>query len=275
MKRLLNHTKWLAAVAIIFAASCKKELATVYYETGTPPVLSSTSATIAPLSVANKTAVAVDLRWTNPNYVLTTGLSSQDVTYTIQIDTVGANFTNPKKGEIAIAKNLGASILVSELNATLTKMELAADVPHNLEFRVVSSINKTIPLTSNVLRFNNVVPYEDFAIPPPASNQMFMVGDATPGGWGNPVPEPAQKMTTVKKGLYEIELQLNGGKFYLFLPVNGSWDTKYGAIGSNGTNNPDGDSFKAGGGDLKAPDASGKYRITLDFKLGRFTVTKI
>jgi len=273
MKNIFQKSLY-AALFILMAASCKKEENKVYFEGGTAPVLTATPATIPTLSIATKANHALSLKWTNPNYNFTTGVSSQDVTYLLQIDKTGANFTGATKQEISIAKDLAVDMTVSELNGYLTKMELESDKPYDIEMRVISSIKGSVPLTSNVVKFTGVVPYEDFAIIPPAGNQLYIVGDATPAGWGNPVPEPTQKLTTVKKGLYEIVLALNGGKSYLFLPVNGSWDTKYGGTGANNTNNPDGDAFKAGGGDLKAPNDNGTYKITVDFKTGKFKVVK-
>ncbi|MEK7199408.1 MAG: hypothetical protein AAB212_05760, partial [Bacteroidota bacterium] len=69
-------------------------------------------------------------------------------------------------------------------------------------------------------------------------------------------------------------IALSGGNSYLFLPVNGDWGAKYGAIGANNSNNPDGDDFKPGGGDMLAPAVSGNYKISVDFQRGKFTVTK-
>lgn len=263
-----------AGLLVILAVSCKKEETKIFFEGGTAPVLTANVASIPTLSVATKANPAITLKWTNPNYSFTTGLSSQDVTYLVQVDKAGANFASSTRQELSIAKDLSVSLTVAELNAMLTKMELEADVPHNIEIRAISSIKGSVPLTSNVLKFNNVVPYEDFALLPPASNELYIVGSATPGGWSNPVPVPSQKLTTVKKGLYEIVLKLTGGQSYLFLPVNGSWSAKYGGTGANNTNNPDGDNFKAEGGDLKAPDVSGVYKITVDFKTGKFKLTK-
>lgn len=275
MKNIIRKTLYAACAALLLmVVSCEKEENKIYYEEGTAPVLSSASPTIPTLSVATKDQQALALSWTNPNYTFTTGVSSQDVSYLLQMDKAGNNFTGSTKQEIAISKELSTSMTVAEFNGYLTKMELEADKPYDIEMRVVSSIKNAVKLSSNVIKFTGVVPYEDFAILPPLSNELFIIGDATPAGWGQPVPEPAQKLTTVKKGLYEITINLNGGKSYLFLPVNGSWDAKYGGTGANNTNNPDGDAFKAGGGDLKAPAADGSYKITVDFKIGKYKVVK-
>jgi hypothetical protein len=103
---------------------------------------------------------------------------------------------------------------------------------------------------------------------------LFLVGDATPGGtlhgWDNPVPVPAQQFTQISSGEFKITIPLIGGASYLWLPVNGSWDHKFGGtskIGGAvladsavpGTNTP-------------APDASGTYTIDVNFFAKTYTV---
>jgi hypothetical protein len=142
--------------------------------------------------------------------------------------------------------------------------------------RVISSLsNNNGALASNVLKFT-ITP---FAIPPavtpPASGKLFIVGNATPGGWNNPVPEPAQEFTKISNTLFEISLNLNPGLSYLFLPVNGSWAAKYGGFGANNSNNVNGGDFREGGSDLLSPSTSGMHKIVVDFQRGKFTVTKL
>lgn len=275
MKNTIQKTLFAGLLLVLAVSSCKKEETKIFFEGGTAPVLTANAAVIPELSVANKDKQALALTWTNPNYNFTTGVSSQDVSYILQIDKAGSNFASNVKQEISIAKQLSTSMTVVELNGFLTKMELEADKPYDIELRVVSSIKGAVRLISNVIKFTNVIPYEDFAILPPASNELYIVGSATKGGWANPVPVATQKLTTVKKGLYELTLLINGGESFLLLPVNGSWDDKYGGAGANNTNNQDGDAIKRGGGDLKAPAASGTYKLTVDFKTGKYKMTKL
>jgi hypothetical protein len=70
-------------------------------------------------------------------------------------------------------------------------------------------------------------------------------------------------------------IALNGGQSYLFVPLYGDWNAKYGGVGANNTNNVNGDDFRANGGDLLAPPVSGNYKIEVDFQRGKFTVTKL
>jgi hypothetical protein len=273
--KLISKMLLLSALVAGAFGSCKKDEVKVLFEGGTPPVLTASTTATIPMAFANAGKEAVKLSWTNPNYTFTTGVSSQDVSYQLQIDTTGANFTNPKMKTLSISKELSYTLTQGELNDyLLNTIELKPGMVHNLEFRIKSVLGQNVvPLFSNVLKFR-VTPY---AIPPkvdpPASGELYAVGSATPGGWNNPVPAPAQKFKKVSETLYELTINMVGGGSYLLLPVNGSWDAKFGATGANNTNNVNGDDFKAGGGDMLAPAASGRFKITVDFQRGKFTVT--
>ncbi len=276
MKRYLNGIVWALLVAAAIPG-CKKDENRVIFEGGTPPVLTASVTGTIPLEFAKKDAPALQLSWTNPDYKFNTGVSSQDVNYLIDIDTTGANFTNPARQTVAVSKDLSRTFTHGEFNDyLLNQLALKPGMPHSLEIRVKSALGSTgaVPLTSNVLQFT-VTPYViPPKITPPASGNLYIVGSATPGGWNNPVPEPSQVFTKISETLYEIAIPLSAGGSYLLLPVNGSWDVKYGGMGSNNSNKADGDDFKQGGGDLLAPAESGPYKISVDFQRGKFTVTK-
>lgn len=276
MKRTLKLLFTFLLTASLF--SCKKNVATISYQGGIPPVLVANKTATIPLSFINKDNEAVKFSWTNPNYQFSTGLSSQDVSYLLEMDTTGANFTNPNKKAIGLSKDLSISITQNDLNDyLLNTLSLVAGISHNIEFRITSTlINNSVPLVSNVLKFT-VTPY---AIPPkvtpPPGGELYLVGSATPGGWNNPVPVPSQKFTKISPTLFQLAtVPISGGNSYLFLPVNGDWGTKYGGIGSNNTNNPNGDDFRVNGGDLLAPTVSGNYMIEVDFQKGKFKLTKL
>ena len=273
-----NLTKLFIALLVAGVVfSCKKKLEEITFQNGTPPLLSANRAGTIPLSFVNRDSQAIKLSWTNPDYMFSTGLSSHDVSYKLEIDTTGANFTNPNKKTLGLSKDLSVSFTQTELNDfLLNQLILTPGVPHEIEFRLTSSlVNNTLPINSNVLKYT-ITPY---AIPPkvepPASGKLFIVGNATPGGWNNPVPVPAQEFTQISPTVYEITVQIIGDNSYLFLPVNGDWGLKYGGIGSNNTNNTISDDFKLQGGDLKAPTISGNYKIQVDFQRGKFTLTKL
>ena len=114
------------------------------------------------------------------------------------------------------------------------------------------------------------------------ASALFIVGDATPGGWDNPAPAlSTQTFTRVNSSLFELTVLLNAGKSYLFLPVAGSWNDKYGGMGGNNSNNVNGDDFKFSGSDMKAPAVDGTYKISVNFATsnvagasGKFTLVK-
>lgn len=264
---------------LILTWSCTKEETKVEFEGGTSPVLSANRTASIPLSFATEASQAVALTWTNPEYRFTTGISSHNVNYALEIDTTGANFTNPKRKILTISNDLGLQMTQSVLNDyLLNQLELTPGVPHNIQFRVTSTIGTAVPLYSNVLSFT-VTPY---AIPPkvvpPASGKLFITGSATPGGWmaGGDPENLAQKFTQISPTLYELaSINLTGGGSYLFVPLYGDWNAKYGYIGANNTNNVNGDDFMANGGDMLAPAVSGSYKIVADFQRGKFIVTKL
>jgi len=279
MKKIVKQLLFLSLLVALFA-SCKKDENKVYYQGGTAPVLtSSVISSDLPLSFANRDKEALKLWWTNPEYKFNTGISSQDVNYKIEIDNAGANFTNPKRQTIIVNKELSKSFTQGQFNDyLLNQLQLDTSVTHNIEIRVTSAIGSSVPLYSNVLKYA-VVPY---AIPPkvnpPASDSLYITGSATPKSWmaGGDAEVLSQKFTRVTNTLYVLNsVTLTGGGSYLFVPIYGDWGAKYGYIGANNQNNVNGDDFKANGGDMLAPAASGNYKIEVDFQRGKFTVTKL
>lgn len=263
--------------------SCRKEINKIYYEGGTPPSLSASVSGTIPLAFATQDQEAINLSWTNPDYMFTTGISSQNVNYLLEIDTSGSNFTNPDRKSISISGDLSLSISQGQLNDyLLNQLVLAPSMPHNLEIRVTSTIANTIPLSSNVLKFAGVVPYSiPPKVAPPPSGQLFITGDATDGGWmaggGVGVPTPAQQFTVVTPTLYTLTVHMVGGKQFLFVPVNGDWGNKYACANTSAEPVSGGDfGYNGGNGAWNAnfpgPASDGTYTITVDFQRGKYTL---
>lgn len=269
MKKIFQKLFIVPLLAASFA-SCKKDENKVVFEGGTEPVLTASTTGPLVLEIANKDRDAVTFNWTNPDYTFNTGISSQNVLYTLQIAVAGTNFANPQ--EKTIASDLNATLKVSELNAFLLSLDLPENVAHDMEIRLKSSlVNNTAVLYSNVLRMT-ITPYLDVKYPVP--DNLYITGSATPGNWQCGCGEPellSQKFTKINSYTFELELTLSADNSYLLLPVYGSWSAKYGGINSsNNTNNVFEDDFKPNGSDLKAPPQTRLYRITVDFKTGRF-----
>lgn len=280
-----NISKFLILSFLLTAVvwSCSKDEKQIYFEGGTAPVLTANKTTVISLSFLNKGAEAIAFSWTNPNYQFTTGISSQNVSYVLQIDTTGANFTNPNKKELAISQDLTLTIVDSIFNDyLLNTLALQPGMAHNLDVRVSSSLNGSVPLYSAVLNYT-VTPY---AIPPkvapPTDGTLWIIGSAVAGGWTNPIPAPydvSQKFTRVSETLYELTVPMiaftgttaNG---YKLIQTQGIWGTQYHAL--------DGKVFTGGDFEMKdsdpqfpAPAADGTYKITIDFQRGKYFVVPV
>ena len=277
MKNIFKALLFLIVSAVAFLSCTKKENKN-YLEGGTTPVLTSTVTGNIPLSFINKDKEGLRLMWTNPNYQFTTGLSSQDVSYQIEIDTAGANFTNPKKVIVSVGKDLFKSFTQNDLNTYLySQMKLVDGISHNIEMRVTSTlVNNNAALTSNVLKFT-ATPYTiPPKVTPPTTGHLYLVGSATAGGWNNPVPVPTQEFTKVSPTLYEITVNLIGGQEYLLLPLNGDWGHKFAVPNKTVAGLNAGGDFKMDASDnFPGPAATGTYKISVDFQAGTFSVTKL
>ncbi|MBN9383074.1 MAG: SusF/SusE family outer membrane protein [Chitinophagaceae bacterium] len=90
---------------------------------------------------------------------------------------------------------------------------------------------------------------------------MYLIGDATAGGWDNASPN-LPELTYQGNGVWKITgVPLTGGKAFKFLMVKGTWDYNYG--GTQGDTSPMTGTAKEGGGNILVP-ASGTYTVTID-----------
>lgn len=270
--------KTLLAGFLIFGLwSCKKDENKVILKGGTPPVLTSTVTDTVPMSYAAQNDNAFKLTWTNPEYQFNTGISSLDVSYNILIDTT-EDFSNPNLKTVSVGSDLSKTFTQTEFNdILLNQLQLAPGVSHKVNIRVDAFLGTgAAKVSSNVISLD-ATPY---AIPPkvtpPASGELFITGDATPGNWQcgcGEAPLLSQKFTKLSPTLFEITINLIGGKSYTFIPVYGDWSTKYSIAIKNDPNEIYGGDFQVGGNDILAPPTSGTYKITVDFQRGKFTVT--
>jgi starch-binding outer membrane protein SusE/F len=290
MKKLNIFLTTFFLIAIL-SISCKKEETKLTYNGGKAPILSAdvSNNSNLPISYNNRDANAITFSWTNPDYQFSNGVSSLDVTYLIEIDSAGKNFSSSMLQSKAVEKSLSKSLTCADINEFLIKM-IGVDTSKTvaMEARVKSYLKNSAgiastQLISNMFKFSA----KQYGTPPkielPVSGELFLIGSATPGGWPNPVPI-AQKFTKTGATIFEIEVQITGGvtgtnsdNSYKIIPVNGDWKISYGLDGPNNSNSSpflSGD-FKLGGNNIAAPETPGKYRIKLDFQTGVFSVSPI
>lgn len=281
MKNILKLLS-VSSLLLVTLWACKKDENKDLFLGGTPPVLTSqtnTGADSVHMAFADSSKTAILFSWTNPNYKFTTGVSSQDVNYQLQIDTAGDNFDLANTAVISISQALGYNLLESRLNdIMLNTLGLQVNMEHQMEARVVSGLgtNNAVPVVSNVLTFG-AVPY---AIPPkvplPPGGNLYITGSATPDGWmagGNPASVAGQQFTQVSSTEYTITIKLTGGQEFLFVPVAGDWSNKY-ACANEGAQSKSGGTFGYNFNDnFPGPAATGTYIIDVNFQRGIYTVT--
>ncbi len=267
MKKILNRLLFAIPVLLLVVAGCEKARDLPYYKSGNAVVLSASSNAVAP-QPADSNNIALSFTWTSPNYAVDSSLQK----FIVQVDAAGNQFKNAIE-KVVIAK-MDTGIIAKELNAFAVARQWEFGKPYKMEARVISSYeNNNDQKISNVVAFD----YTPYKVPPkvalPESGTLFLVGDATQGGWSNPVPIPSQGFTRLDETTFAGVFNLNGGKQYLVLPENGNWGKKY-SIADQGV------AGVASGGDFGfgldknfiGPDNSGWYKIVLDFQHGKYTV---
>lgn len=266
MKSILNYILLVAAVSV-FVAACDKVDDLPFYAKGKAPVLTASSTAVAP-APADSNNTALTLSWSHPGYATDTA----NIKYIVQVDSAGGNFSNPVSKQVLGDSSI--SFTAKELNNIALGYGGTFGVAKNLQVRLLSSYaNNNEQYSSNTLTIS-MTPYK---VPPkialPASGKLYIVGDATQGGWDNPVPTPSQELIMVDETTYGGVFYLNGGKEYLILPVNGSWDTKYSVADKSVADLNTGGDFGLNLNDnFPGPATTGWYKITLDFQAGKFSV---
>ena len=257
----------LAAIGLF---SCE-EREMVTFKGGASPVLTSSADGNVVLSKDEENFNSLQFHWTDPQYEFSNGVNTQEIHYTLEIDNAGSNFQSPNRIQLGFINEVFTDFKVRELNNTLSALEQEDYVPHDFEFRVKATLaNSSVPVYSNVVTVN-VTTYLDVVYPVP--DKLYITGAATPKNWmaGGDAPDPTQEFTKINPYTFQLSLPINGSNPFLFVPVYGNWDNKYGYTGAGLMNNPNGDTFRPGGNDMVSPAASRTYTITVNFKTGRYS----
>ncbi|WP_373553341.1 SusE domain-containing protein [Haliscomenobacter sp.] len=263
---------FLAGLAL---SSCSKEDIDSVFTDGVAPTLSS-SVNRVNLVPADSSKNVITFNWSDPNYQIDGEKSSHNVTYTLEIDSLGKNFAKPQR--LTVTNAVNSLVNGKDFNRILANLGIADSARnYSLAIRLKAALYlPSTELVSNTLNLT-VSPYstEPIALYPVPDN-LFIVGDATQGGWNNPVPVPTQKFTRLDKFTFGGIFQLTGGNKYLFLPTNGDWGHKYAVANAGAAGMREGGDFIVDSGqDIPAPLTSGFYKITVDFVKGKYTVTPV
>ncbi|MBS1622145.1 MAG: SusE domain-containing protein [Bacteroidetes bacterium] len=193
---------------------------------------------------------------------------SGNITYSIQYDSASKNFVSPM--ELAAGVSVyNLSLTEDDMNTTALTSGIPIGSSGTVEYRVKATT------AGGAISYSNVVKVSVTTFSPVPPN-LYIVGDATPGGWANPVPTPSQQFKKVDAYSYSITIGLTAGKSYVFLPVNGDWTHKYGGS-TDGTQPGGGTLLKDGavpGSNTPAPAVTGVYKIVVNFQTNTYTVTQ-
>jgi hypothetical protein len=271
MRSIISYILLLTGVTFVMTA-CDKVGDLPHYNAGTAPVLTASTTTIA-AAPADSDKVALTLNWTFPNHAT----DSSNIKYTVEIDTTGKNFSKASS-KVVMAKTT-ASFTAKELNNILLGYGYAFNVPVDMDVRVISSYaNNNERLASNTIKVK-MTPYK---VPPkvalPASNRLFIVGDATTFGWSNdaapPAFPPAREFVKINETTWAGIFYMNGSGNYKILQTQGAWNTQFHMV--NGGTALAG-SFVQEDADpgFPSPTPAGWYKITLDFQTGKYSVSTV
>jgi hypothetical protein len=182
---LLRSLVGLLILSLAFQ-SCKKQLESPRGTVAATPTLSASSNTIV-LARADTLKTAVTFSWTAGEVKGLTG----KLAYIIEIDKKGNNFAAPIDVKVG-GDTLKRAFTVVALNNLL--VTLPVNTPNDLELRLVTATSD-----GSVMPFySNVVSLTITTFPPVPYNQLWLIGDATPGGWGLSTLTPMIESTTDK-----------------------------------------------------------------------------
>lgn len=208
----------------------------------------SVSPTNVTLSLNNASVNAANFAWT-PSF---NGYSGT-VTYALQYDSAGKNFTSPK--EIAVGASLFTKAMNNgELNQTALDEGVAGGSTAKIEYRVKASTALGAVVYSNVVAvtMQTYVPFYNFYIVGSINgwdinNAWEIISDRAPSRWGK---------------VFYTYLKMNAGDEFKFAKEKGNWGSAYGNNGASGAG------FSTGynqGGNFQIA-TSGIYRLTIDIE---------
>jgi hypothetical protein len=250
MKSLYIKTMTYSLLMLLFV-SCKKDETKIVAGNGTAPVLTATQSTLV-LDSANAKKDAVVFNWTTSSFNYSAGVS-----YAVQIDVAGNNFSGPK--EVALNTTLTKTFTVAEINNLVNQLGLTPGVAGKIEVRAKASIGNTFtPAYSNVLTVT-VTPYQIIIDYP----SLYVAGSYQ--GWD---PKSASKISSVADNkAYEGYINFPDATTDFKFTSQGDWN------GINyGTSAPG--TLNAGGGDNIHMDGAGYYLIKADTKALTYSLTK-
>lgn len=273
MKKIIINVLLFTALTFVFASCSENEEVATAVAPVDGILLINPSSNNVILSKPNKNQTAIEFNWEKSNY----GINTQ-TTYTLEIDVLDGNFSNPEK---EVTESTAITLTHGKLNAMVLNKDLVPGVASQIKARIKTTLNYGALPTYSKIEIITVTPYEDLFFPLPLSNELYLQGDAVPTNWAYPVPN-SQKLTKLpNKPVFTITRQLIGNRNFAFISGNSGWgNPAYVALTS--TQPTSGGPFTENGSNtsppwigtpMKSPPVTGIYTITIDFVTGQYSVT--
>ena len=217
-----------------------------------PSVLTSTSTSVTG-TLATSGQNSLTFNW-NPSFAGYSGT----VTYTLQYDSSGKNFSSPQ--EMAIGTSLSRPMTQAEMNTTAMNEGVAGGSTGKIEYRIKATTAQGAVAYSNAVAVTvqTYVPLLRFYMP-----GGYQAATGNGNDW-DPTTAPEfirdQRPAALNK-LYYMYIYLPAGAEFK-VTQGRSWDVNYGGTGGN---------LSAGGANLSVA-AAGVYRISIDISTMKYDI---
>lgn len=202
---------------------------------------------------------ALTINWSSATYTVPV-----EVKYELQMSATETFETSEVLANTTQSQTV-ATFTTLEMNNAAKKVGLVPDVAQKMYFRVKSFVGDNIlPQVSNVTSLL-ITPY--VASPTYEYVDLFLIGDATAGGWDNLVSNNnlLPLLKTSDSNIYSFTGLFKVGGFKI-IKEKGSWDAQYGLGASAGVLSTDG-----GSGDIKITQ-EGYYKLTINTSALSYTI---
>lgn len=268
MKNHLIYKIFLAFLVLICIVSCEEREDLVVEPTGSAIImdLSTDNLILDENFPANP---ALTITWEPSKYSIPV-----EVKYTLEISST-ESFEVPYVLTNTLESQTNASFSMKEMNDAAKKIGLIPYENQKMYFRVASYIGTTNSLEQvSKVSILNVTPYA--ASPPYEYADLFLIGNATAGGWENEATNtyllPLLKTSVATKYTFTGFFKEKSGDEkagFKMIREKGSWDAQFGLGSAAGQLSTDG-----GSGNLSVP-ADGYYKLTVDVAALNYTLVPI
>ncbi|MFA7042895.1 MAG: SusF/SusE family outer membrane protein [Bacteroidales bacterium] len=179
-----KHIETILCLLLLFVvASCSEDY--MQLNKGETALAISTDKSEVTLAISSPSATALTLSWTSG----TNSGTNCAISYILQIDKAGNNFAN------AVSREMGKNVFKLECtneyldSLLLNTFDIAPNATANMEARVIA-----IPADESVSEQTSEAVTLTITTYKPVSKTLYIIGDATPGGWSF---DNATKMNTI------------------------------------------------------------------------------